>query len=345
VGNTNNEPVGEGQSGYAMASPIWNSFMSQFLGGRTAVNFPRPQGIIETTICADSGVQANETCQNQRNEVFANNQPPLSRDNGFLQTLTIDLWTNQIATNDCPESVFEATFVNLVVSGVPNVLDRERNAAKRWLEETAFGQNWAAQRNIGLPLRLPPTQACDGNNRPVAEITQPRNGDEVTGEVEIWGTVKGPNFNGYRVEFGLGSDPGGWGLVQERQPNVVENGRLALWDTSAIENAGSITIRVLIFGPNNPYTPEDDPIALETRTRLELLEPTATPTTTPTETPLPTATPTATSTAQPTATATETPTQVIIIASPTATPANNGDPTATPTIAGSDDKPTETPTP
>jgi hypothetical protein len=231
------------------------------------------------------------------------------------------------------------------VSGVPNVLDRERNAAKRWLEETAFGQNWAAQRNIGLPLRLPPTQACDGNNRPVAEITQPRNGDEVTGEVEIWGTVKGPNFNGYRVEFGLGSDPGGWGLVQERQPNVVENGRLALWDTSAIENAGSITIRVLIFGPNNPYTPEDDPIALETRTRLELLEPTATPTTTPTETPLPTATPTATSTAQPTATATETPTQVIIIVTPTATPANNGDPTATPTIAGSDDKPTETPTP
>jgi hypothetical protein len=208
------------------------------------------------------------------------------------------------------------------------------------LEGTAAGQSWAARRNISLPLRLPPTETCSGDSRPVVEISQPQAGDEVIEEVEVHGTAKGPNFNGYVVEYGLGHNPGGWATVQERQSGAVENGRLATWDTSNVNASGNITLRVVIFGPNNPYTPEDDPVRLEARVPLTLLEPTATPTATPTETATPTATGTATSTAAPSSTPTETaepsatPTiQIVISPSPgdTATPTPEKDRTATPT--------------
>ncbi len=46
VGNTDNQPVGEGQNGYRMASPIWQSFMSQYLAGTQPATFSRPPGIV-----------------------------------------------------------------------------------------------------------------------------------------------------------------------------------------------------------------------------------------------------------------------------------------------------------
>ena len=98
--------------------------------------------------------------------------------------------------------------------------------------------------------------------------------------VDVRGSVSAPNFTGYRVDYGLGQEPGGWGLVQAMQPNQVENGRLAVWDTSPIKLFGPITLRVVIFGPDNPYTPETDPVSLEARTLLTLLQPTPTPTAT-----------------------------------------------------------------
>ena len=48
VGNTNYEPIGEGRSGYQVASPIWNSFMTQYLNGKTPGSFTRPGGVTES---------------------------------------------------------------------------------------------------------------------------------------------------------------------------------------------------------------------------------------------------------------------------------------------------------
>ncbi len=124
--------------------------------------------------------------------------------------------------------------------------------------------------------------------------------------MQIIGTALGPNFAGYQVEYGLGENPGGWGLIQERQPNAVQDGVLAVWDTTQVDYSGLVTIRVIVFGPDNPNTPENDPVTKEGRTVVNLVQATATPTETPTETPSPTATgtaiPTATPTLPPTAT-------------------------------------------
>ncbi|MEZ4518474.1 MAG: hypothetical protein R3C44_17200 [Chloroflexota bacterium] len=52
VGNTDNEPIGEGQSGTQLAAPIWSQFMTSYLSGQ-ALGFVRPPGIVEREICAD----------------------------------------------------------------------------------------------------------------------------------------------------------------------------------------------------------------------------------------------------------------------------------------------------
>ncbi len=133
----------------------------------------------------------------------------------------------------------------------------------------------------------------------------------------------GPNFQGYQVEYGLGDNPGGWGMVRDRRPEAVEDGRLAVWDASQIEYSGPVTIRVIVFGPDNPFTPENDPVLLEGRTVFNLQAPTPTPTTTATQTPTATSTGTATPTvtATPTATTTGTATATVTVpVTPTATP-------------------------
>jgi 1A family penicillin-binding protein len=326
VGNTDNELVGEGQTGYGMATPIWNEFMTRYLAGRQPVEFSRPPGVVEVEICADSGAQPGPGCENWRVEKFANDQLPAGSDMDFLQPLFVDLWTNLIANDNCTESVYEAIFFNLVAYGRDDVLIREQRNARQWLEESSSGQNWAEQRGMSLPLRLAPVEKCNRDTlRPIAEIAQPRALDLVTDQIDIRGTALGPGFAGYVVDYGLSHDPQGWGAVQERRTHTVENNLLARWDTSEA-TGGPVTIRLIVIGRDNIYTEEEDPVTMEVRLLLNVLEPTETPTPTPTDTPTPTATPTSTSTATPTASPTHTPT-------PTSTPGIILTSTPTPTFA------------
>lgn len=328
VGNTSNQPIGEGQSGYRVAAPIWNTFMTRYLADKPPLDFTRPPGVVDVEICAASGTRPGPDCQQRRLEIFAENQLPPDAENDFIQNVPIDLWTGLRATDACPESVYQASFFSLLVYGREEVRQRERQLAQAWLEGTAAGQAWAQQRNIAVPLQLPPDQACDANTpRPRIDITLPRPGDEVIDQVEIRGSLNAPNFAGYQVEYGLGQNPGGWGLVQERRGNTVDNGLIAVWDTSDINTSGAVTLRVLLFGPDNPYTLEDDPAQAEQRLPLILLQPTPTPTATPTETPTPTATPTVT----PTLPATETPTPPATATATPDAPENTATPTATAT--------------
>lgn len=342
TGNTDNEPVGAGMSGYQMAAPIWHDFMQAYLAGKERQAFVLPAGIIEAEICADSGAIPGPGCPARARELFAQDQPPLDTSHDFLQRLPIDLWTNQIANEYCSESAFETSFIYLLVSGADSVIDRERRLSQNWIENTNAGRSWAATRGLALPLRLPPTATCDPNTpRPVLAISQPVPDSSVTGAFDITGTAKGPAITGYRLEYGLSHDPGGWGVIQDWQPNPVENSLLGRWDTAGIPG-GPIAIRLLVAGPDNPYTPENDPVQLDTRVRLQLLEPTATPTPTPTDTPTATATPTPTTT--PTTTPTASPT-LTSTTSPTAAPTASSTPAPLPTDTPEPITPTDTPPP
>jgi hypothetical protein len=317
--------------------------MTQYLAGKEALSFVRPPGIIEREICSDTGiaVDANSTCQARRMEIFAGDQPPMDATQGITR-VSVDLWTGLQANQFCNDAVYEGTFGGgIPVNGRPEVLERERALAQQWLQTTPAGQAWAAQQGSTLAAIPAPTQACDANTpRPRAEITRPRNEADALDRtaIEIWGTAMGPGYQGYQVEYGLGENPGGWGLIQGQRPEAIQDGRLAVWDASQVDYNGPVTIRVIVFGPDNPFTPENDPVLKEGRTVFNLQQPTPTPTTTPTATasPTPTGTATPTATIPPTSTATVPPTATT---PPTATPPATATPTTEPTAT-----PTTTPT-
>lgn len=312
--------------------------MAQYLATRPTTNFVQPAGVFERSICADSGTEPGAGCRQTITERFAGDQPPLPSSFDFFRKIPLDLWSLQRASDACADNVYEANFFSILVSGNEDVVNREEQAAKTWVESTASGNNWASQRDIRLPLQLPPDQTCSPDNRPIARITQPAAGTDIDGTIGILGTANAPNFTGYQVEFGIGNNPGGWGVIENRHDTPVENGLLMNWDTSDLNYAGPITIRVIVFGPDNPYTAEFDPITKEERINLNLLAPTPTPTATPTATSSPTPTPTQTAT--PTATPmisptigvirTETPTPLPALPTFTATPDDPGFPTPTP---------------
>ena len=348
VGNTDPFPVSERGSGYAMASPIWNAFMSGFLADKPVLDFVRPPGVIAVEICAASGTLPGPDCEERQTELFSGAQGPLDSSNEFFRKVGIDRWTLLQANEFCAESVYEANFFNLLVSGGSDVRPRERDGARSWIETTSAGQSWAERNRVPLPLQLPPAGTCDANTpRPLVRLDAPQADAEVSGEIEVRGAVSGPNVTGYAVDYGLGLDPQGWGTVQPLTPSSGLEGVLARWDLDGV-SGGPVTLRVFIVGPDNPFTPDDDPVQLALRRILLVLEPTGTPTATPTETPTatPTATitatptvtptPTATTAATPTGTPTSSPTPVIgpsptPTVTPTATPSNGGEePTATP---------------
>lgn len=324
VGNTDTQPVAEGQSGYRMAAPIWHDFMQAYLAGRPAVDFARPNDVVQEEICAASGARATEDCGERMVEFFAADQPP--HDEDFVQRVPVDLWTGLRANENCTESVYEAAFVSLQVNAREDVIARETSNAREWLEETAAGRAWAQQLGISFPLQLPPEESCDANTpRPRVEISSPGDGEEIRGETAIQGTALGPNSAGYLLDFGVSHDPQGWAPIQERRQQQVDSGELGRWNTESVSFSGPATIRLTILGPDNPYTEDNDPVTLEARSQVMLIQPTATPTATPTETP--TATPTGTSTVTPAPTPSGTPTATAEPES-TATPTETAEPTS-----------------
>ncbi len=55
VGNADNEPMRH-VSGVTGAAPIWRDLMEELHKGRPVRDFPRPNGLVERTVCADNGL-------------------------------------------------------------------------------------------------------------------------------------------------------------------------------------------------------------------------------------------------------------------------------------------------
>lgn len=65
VGNDNNEPM-EGVTEVAVAPRIWKAFMTNSLIDEPIIDFPKPEGLVEETICLDSGKLPNPFCPPDR---------------------------------------------------------------------------------------------------------------------------------------------------------------------------------------------------------------------------------------------------------------------------------------
>lgn len=68
-----------------------------------------------------------------------------------------------------------------------------------------------------------------------AEITNPVEGQSLSGVVTIEGTASHPSFQSYSVSFAYDPNPTGtWFTIADQVQAPVSDGRLAVWDTSSL---------------------------------------------------------------------------------------------------------------
>jgi membrane peptidoglycan carboxypeptidase len=120
AGNADNAPMMD-ISGITGAGPIWHDFMTTVLRGTPAAPFPRPDGLIQREVCADSGLlPADESapgsgssvvpCPNRRLEWFIAGTEPRQVDL-MHQRIGIDVRTGEAATAATPpEAIHYDTF-------------------------------------------------------------------------------------------------------------------------------------------------------------------------------------------------------------------------------------------
>ena len=325
VGNADYTPM-LNTTGLTGAAPIWAEFMQtgiQVVTGGNPTGFARPAGIMEKSICSLSGTEPSERCPDQRLEVFAFDQPPLTKEYDLWQQIDVDTWTGLKSSSACQGLVEEK--LTLFITD---------KWAIRWVLQNEAGENWALDHGFSRPIIITPTRSCTtSDSQPVIQLTSLAEGQTLTTSPhELSGVIDATtNFDYYSISYESSTEPGKWvALVDRNHTPVKSNGKIITWDLSMIPS-GQLILKIYLHSTTGGYT--------EKKYRLNVSLPTPMPTTTATSsvTPtfmLPTITPTNTYTPVNTPTPTITP-----VPTETPTPTETPIPTGTSTL----EEPTMTP--
>jgi len=322
VGNADYTPMVD-TSGLTGAAPIWAEVMQMAINNLTGNNpstLVRPAGIVDRVICSTSGTEPSQWCSNQRNEIFAYDQLPLTKENDLWIKTKIDTWTGYLASAACSEFNDEVFVLNV----------KEKWAVK-WIKDDSQGRSWAESIGFGSPVTFLPERECKADD-PRARIifSNLSDGQTVTSNpLDIYGVVDAAqNYDKMRVEYGKGNDPSEWKELKEDSSRFPDVERLVTWDLLEEEiEPGEYTIRIRIESTEEGRFAEK---------RVHILIQVATPT--PTATPTFTVTPTVTATLLPT----HTPTVTITLTPEPPTPIPTSTPTevVAPTVPVPDPSPT-----
>jgi penicillin-binding protein 1C len=288
AGNADYTPM-ENTTGLSGAGPVWADVMQEAirqLTGNSPAPFIRPSGISEQVICALSGTIPSQWCSGEIMELFAFDQPPLPKEEDLIQDVLLDSWTGLRASAECGEFT--------VVKKVLNVQDVW---ARRWLRKDPKGQELAQELGFNNEIEFMPPRACRVDDpRPKLAFISPRNGETITtSPLQIQVVADATDwFEWVRLDFGVGSDPGSWEVLERRNNPIKDPNTFYEWDLTDFPS-GPVVLRLIMRSiegttvevklPLNIQIPTPTPTLTPTPT--ETLIPTMTPTSTPTETPIP----------------------------------------------------------
>ncbi len=312
VGNADYTPM-VNTTGLSGAAPIWSAFMQYavpIVSNNNPTPFMIPSGVTEKIVCAVSGAEASQWCKGgQRNEFFANDQPPLPQSQDLLIKTQIDTWTGLIGGDACKDFTKDEFVMNV-----------KDEWGRKWLR-TGEGKSWLEAHDMPNDPFFAPDRECSSDDpRPLLEFSNLKDNDIITSSpVIIKGIInvtKG-DFTGWRLEYGVGNDPSEWTLLTEGRNKFENADTIYTWDLNNIQG-DKFTLRIYLMNGDEFYA--------EKRVFLSLNLPTPTP--------LSTLTPTLTPTLLP-PTVVIVPTDTLIPDTPTesVTPSSSETPTETPTPA------------
>ena len=235
VGNSDNRPMGN-VTGYYGAAPIWNAVIEAALAGQPVQAFQTPANIIQAEVCDDSGTVPSPQCAGRTHvDIFAASAPPPGSDQDIYRTLQVDEYTGKLVNQYCPDDVQDRTFLAI-----------DDASAYDWLNNTAEGNAWLAQRDLPVPAMPPPTEYCAATDqRPYVVISSPIQDSMLMGVIEMRGTISMPDFSRFEIRYGIGADPQAFSdpLIVDATQHPEQNGLLGQLDTRVLQN-GQYTLRL-----------------------------------------------------------------------------------------------------
>ena len=217
--------------------------------------FIRPQGIEDVMICADSGTRPGTHCTNLTWEVFAQYQPPLSENEGFISTYYYDPWSGKLVSAECASRAELKQFLNV----------REKEA-QAWIKGTSAGRQWA-ERIHAEDLDFIPEGAVlyPPCGFPTLELVSPADGTVIRDDrVDIAAVVYAlDGIYPYSVEFSRADDPENWMIIANNlvEPHY-EPGPVADWYTYGLDN-GDYLLRIRMIRENGQYFEKINRVRLE----------------------------------------------------------------------------------
>jgi len=190
--------------------------------GLPAVDWQRPDSIVETEVCEISGMSPNGICDTRR-EIFldAGQVPPPDT---YWTEVEVNSSTNLLATVNTPA---------------------ELRAGRRYFVPPLEAREWWEANNRPLP----PTQ-YDTFSRPnelrSTIILQPDNLDAVSGVVDIRGDLDDENMEYFVLRYGQGANPSTWFDITDRQTEYNEGVSLGLWDTAGLDGTYVLELNVVL---------------------------------------------------------------------------------------------------
>jgi len=155
VGNADNEPM-RGISGVDGAAPIWRGVLRD-LHPNGSSEFPRPEGLVEVEVCAESGKLPGPACTHRRRELFLQEHVPAETCT-LHGLVTVDAATGEPAGVETPA---ERRLVRRVTYWPPDTLAWAQEQGLPLAPEVRSSAMETAQSPSSTSVEAPPGDQAD----------------------------------------------------------------------------------------------------------------------------------------------------------------------------------------
>ncbi len=220
VGNTDNSPMTD-LPAIVGAAPIWHAVMEYAHRSLPVEQWPRPDDIVEMTVCETSGLLPTAYCPT-REEIFRRGTEPVQRDN-IYQPFLVNEETGLLATVYTPsELVDERVFMVLP----PDAAD--------WVREAGIPQPPDEYDTVDAPDTFGDVAIID-----------PAPFSYVRGAVTIRGNARDADFAFYRLDYGEGINPQAWTQIGTNQSAPRSDAELGIWDARTLDGLYSLRLTMV----------------------------------------------------------------------------------------------------